>query len=157
MLISALADVSGYGVRSGFDDAAHVSEPGSCAAETPVSIQVAVWSLARIRHESECQLPITINNLMINSIFHGNNSSTPHMQYGVIGAKNSWKFFRPAKPGDFDGFGQKTVNVTYFEGLNSEERYVRSRFAAKVIGRLSRDASVVSGPKVWRRQPGFQI
>ena len=38
--------------------------------------------------------------------------STPHMQSDVIWVKIVENYFRPVKAGDFDGFCEKTINVT---------------------------------------------
>ena len=45
-------------------------------------------------------------------IFFDYEYSTPHMRSDVIWVKIVENYFRPVKPDDFGGFGEKTVNVT---------------------------------------------
>jgi hypothetical protein len=47
------ASVSGYGIWGEVRDVAHMVEPGGCPAKASVAIQMGVWSLAKIRRETE--------------------------------------------------------------------------------------------------------
>ena len=49
---------------------------------------------------------------MFITLFFDFEYSTPHMRSDVIGVKIVENFFRPVKPSDFDGFREKTINVT---------------------------------------------